>query len=126
MAKGWLRFCHLQQRNVVKSWAQLDRMQRLYGFPKGRMISPNVRAWTEEEIDAYYASCPVEGPEPRGVAAKKHRDRLHKSGEPTQTDEGRGTSLIDRPQPRGAGKTPSRGPPRKRKALDSTDASAPT
>jgi predicted DNA-binding transcriptional regulator AlpA len=82
MAKGYLRFCHLQQRNLVKSWAQLDRMQKLYGFPKGRMISPNVRGWTEEEIDAYYESCPVEGPEARG-AAKQRRDRRRKAAAST-------------------------------------------
>jgi hypothetical protein len=78
MPKSWLRFSDLQARNIVKSWAQLKRLIELYGFPSGRMISPNIRAWTDEEIDAYYASCPVEGPEPRG-AAKEKRDRRRKA-----------------------------------------------
>jgi predicted DNA-binding transcriptional regulator AlpA len=77
MSKVWLRFAQLQQRGIVKSWPQLKRLQEKYGFPKGRMISPNVRAWPEDEVDEYLASRPVEGPEPKG-AAKQHRDRRRK------------------------------------------------
>ena len=84
MSKGWLRFRDLKARNIVKNWAQLRRMKERYGFPKGRMISPNIRGWTEEEIDAYYESCPVEGPEPRG-AAKKRRDRRRKADSTAST-----------------------------------------
>ena len=81
---NWLRFPDLRARNVVKSWTQLKRLIEEYGFPPGRMLSPNVRAWTEEEIDAYCASCPVEGPEPRG-AAKRNRDRRRKADSTTST-----------------------------------------
>jgi hypothetical protein len=116
MAKGWLRFSHLQKRNLVQSWTQLERLQKLYGFPKGRMVSPNIRVWTEEEIDEYVASCPVEGSPPRGAAKQKHERRLEANTAPARQE----TPLVERPKPRGAAKTP-RGPPRKRKALDSTD-----
>jgi len=75
MAKGWLRFGDLKARNIVKSWAQLKNLTELYGFPPGRMVSPNTRAWTEEEIDAFYASRPVEGPLLRGAAKIKHERR---------------------------------------------------
>ena len=34
------------------------------------MIGPNARAWTDDEVDAWYASRPVEGPAPRGIARK--------------------------------------------------------
>jgi hypothetical protein len=74
MIKKLLRFHHLKERNVVKSWAQLKRLQDLYGFPQGRMLSPNVRTWTEEEIDTWVDSRPVAGPVPRG-GAKRKRDR---------------------------------------------------
>jgi hypothetical protein len=118
MAKGWLRFSHLQKRNLVQSWTQLERLQKLYGFPKGRMVSPNIRVWTEEEIDEYIASCPVEGPPPRGAAKQKHERRLKADTAPARQE----TPLVKRPQPRGAAKTP-RGPPRK---ADSTNADSPT
>jgi hypothetical protein len=80
MSKGWLRFGDLKTRNIVKSWPQLKRLVELYGFPPGRMLSPNIRVWTEDEIDAYLESRPIEGPAPRG-AAKAKRDRRRKSAD---------------------------------------------
>jgi predicted DNA-binding transcriptional regulator AlpA len=50
------RFKDLKSKGFADSWAQLKRMIELYGFPPGRMITPNVRAWTDEELDAYVAS----------------------------------------------------------------------
>jgi hypothetical protein len=82
MSKGLLRFRDLQARNIVQSWTQLKRLIDLYGFPPGRMISPNIRVWREDEIDAHLESCPVEGPEPRG-AAKQKRDRRRKAADST-------------------------------------------
>jgi hypothetical protein len=73
MAKRWLRFADLKARGTVKSWAQLRRLIELYGFPAGRMLSPNCRAWSEEdEIEPWENSRPVAGPEPRGAAKAKH------------------------------------------------------
>lgn len=71
MSKGWLRFSDLQARNIVKSWPQLKRLTDKYGFPKGRMISPNVRAWTENEVDGWIESRPTAGPAPKGVAKSR-------------------------------------------------------
>ena len=70
-----LRFRNLKDRGIVNSWPQLKRLQELHGFPLGRLLSPNVRVWTEEEIDAYIASRPVTGGELRGVAKRKHDAR---------------------------------------------------
>jgi predicted DNA-binding transcriptional regulator AlpA len=75
---SFLRFKDLQARNIVKSWPQLKRLIEKYSFPKGRMISPNIRVWTETEIQDYVESCPIEGPPPRGVA-KKRRGRPRKT-----------------------------------------------
>ena len=77
-----VRFHDLRERGVVDSWAQLRRLIDHHGFPQGRMLSPNQRTWTEEEIDAWYKSRPVEGPEPRG-AAKEKRDRARKRADST-------------------------------------------
>jgi predicted DNA-binding transcriptional regulator AlpA len=73
-----LRFRHLKERGVVDSWPQLKRLQQFYGFPQGRMLSPNVRTWTEDEIDTWIGSRPTAGPAPRG-AAKARRGRPRKT-----------------------------------------------
>ena len=69
-----LRFRDLKDRGVVDSWAQLRRLIDHCEFPTGRMLSPNQRTWDEQEIDDWYATRPVKGPEPRG-AAKRNRTR---------------------------------------------------
>jgi hypothetical protein len=84
MTTKWLRYNDLRALNVVTSWTQLKRLVELHGFPTGRMLSPNVRAWTEDEINAYCGSRPVEGPEPRG-AAKQRRDRRKAADSTTST-----------------------------------------
>jgi predicted DNA-binding transcriptional regulator AlpA len=79
MSTKLLRFRDLQARGIVKTWPTLkERIKR--GFPPGRMIGPNSRAWTEDEIDEYIRACPVEGPAPRG-AAKARRGRPRKAAQ---------------------------------------------
>jgi Prophage CP4-57 regulatory protein (AlpA) len=73
------RFRDLQERGIVNSWPQLKRLQTLHDFPLGRMLSPNTRAWTEEEIDAWLASRPVENVRPLQGAPARHERR--KAGE---------------------------------------------
>jgi hypothetical protein len=51
MTIKWLRFRDLKARGIVKSWPQLRRLIKQYGFPPGRMLSPNIRAWPDDEID---------------------------------------------------------------------------
>jgi CP4-57 regulatory protein AlpA len=72
-----LRFRDLQERGIVANWATLKARINRDGFPRGRMIGPNARAWTESEIDAWLRSRPTAGPEPRG-AAKARRGRPRK------------------------------------------------
>jgi hypothetical protein len=52
--KKWLRFPDLKARGLVNSWPVLINKIRTQGFPPGRMLGPNTRAWTVEErvIDA--------------------------------------------------------------------------
>jgi hypothetical protein len=42
-----LRYRDLKARGIVASWAQLKRLQDHYGFPLGRMLSPNTRVWSK-------------------------------------------------------------------------------
>jgi predicted DNA-binding transcriptional regulator AlpA len=72
-----LRFRDIKECGIAASWSQLRNLIKKYGFPLGRMISPNVRAWHEAEIDSWLASRPTAGPELRG-AAKARRGRPRK------------------------------------------------
>jgi hypothetical protein len=72
--KTWFRFRDLKARGLVKSRPQLKRLVDRGIFPPGRMIGPNARAWSDEEIEEYENSRPIAGPEPRGIA-KVNRDR---------------------------------------------------
>jgi hypothetical protein len=69
-----LRFRDLKERGIANSWAQLKRMIELYGFPPGRMLTPNVRTWDEEdEVNPWIESRPVDGGSPlRGAAKTRH------------------------------------------------------
>jgi predicted DNA-binding transcriptional regulator AlpA len=79
----YLRFSDLKASQLVRSWPQLKRMVTEYGFPPGRMLTPNCRVWTSEEVDAYVASRPVEGPPLRGVAVPgRKRGRPRKDAAP--------------------------------------------
>jgi hypothetical protein len=54
------RFADLKRLGFVDSYAQLRRMQQQYGFPLGRMISPNIRTWEANEVADWYANRPSE------------------------------------------------------------------
>jgi hypothetical protein len=66
--RKWLRYADLKARGTVKSWAQLKNLQTKCGFPQGRLLSPNTRAWDEEtEIIPWEDSRPTETkPTPKG------------------------------------------------------------
>jgi hypothetical protein len=49
----------LKARGVVNNWPTLVNRINKYGFPPGRLIGPNARAWTEEEVEAWIAARPV-------------------------------------------------------------------
>jgi Prophage CP4-57 regulatory protein (AlpA) len=71
-----LRYADLEARGIVSNRVQLKRLQEHYGFPRGRMLSPNTRTWSEQEIEEWYASRPVEEPGAlRGVARIKHEKK---------------------------------------------------
>ena len=59
MGKVLLRFRHLKERHVVENWVQLKRLVETQDFPPGRLLGPNSRAWTEDEIDSWIDARPV-------------------------------------------------------------------
>jgi hypothetical protein len=54
-----VRFRHIRAAGIADSYTALDRLVRDHGFPAGRLISPNVRVWTVEEIDGWLAIRPT-------------------------------------------------------------------
>jgi predicted DNA-binding transcriptional regulator AlpA len=55
---NFLRFTDLVARGILKNRVTLANWIK-HGFPPGRLIGPNTRAWTEEEIETYLASRPA-------------------------------------------------------------------
>jgi hypothetical protein len=53
-----LRFADLKAGGVVRNWPTLRRWIEREGFPPGRRIAPNTRAWTPAEIEGWIASRP--------------------------------------------------------------------
>ena len=59
MMQPLIRFADLKERNIVRNRATLHNWVQREGFPPGRMIGPNTRAWTEDEVAAWLNSRPV-------------------------------------------------------------------
>jgi predicted DNA-binding transcriptional regulator AlpA len=55
----WLRFRDLKERKVFNSRMTLKRAIERGEFPPGRLITPNSRAWTEEEAETYESTRPI-------------------------------------------------------------------
>jgi predicted DNA-binding transcriptional regulator AlpA len=55
-----LRFADLRERGIVMNWPTLQRWIREEGFPPGRLLGKNTRAWTEQEIADWIESRPAE------------------------------------------------------------------
>ena len=59
MVTRFLRYKDLEERGIVNSWTALRYRIKNNGFPQGRYIGPNSRAWTEEEVQAWLEALPV-------------------------------------------------------------------
>jgi hypothetical protein len=56
---SYLRFPDLKARGIVNNWAQLKNLVGQYGFPAGQLLSPNVRAWRADRVQAWLDSRPA-------------------------------------------------------------------
>jgi predicted DNA-binding transcriptional regulator AlpA len=54
-----IRYTDLVAKGVVNSRMTLKRLIDLQGFPPGRLVTPNSRAWTEDEIDLWIDGRPT-------------------------------------------------------------------
>jgi hypothetical protein len=55
----WVRYRDLVEANVVNNWTQLLRLIDGEGFPAGIMLSPNIRAWRLDQVNAWLADRPT-------------------------------------------------------------------
>ncbi|MFT3671583.1 helix-turn-helix transcriptional regulator [Aestuariivirga sp.] len=62
MVAKFLRFKDLKERGIVNNWPALIYKIKNNGFPQGRYIGPNSRAWTEDEVKAWLEKLPVSKP----------------------------------------------------------------
>jgi hypothetical protein len=82
MVSRLFRYKDLRKSGIVTNWVQLRRLQDLYGFPKGFLLSPQTRVWREDELDSWLAMRPTEGVRPAlgivkvRLAAKKAREAV--------------------------------------------------
>ena len=53
-----LRFVDLKERKIVNNRVTLQDWIHRFGFPPGRLLGPNTRAWTEDEIAEWLRSRP--------------------------------------------------------------------
>jgi len=60
MIDNFLRFRDLQKRVIVPNRVTLHNRIKRDGFPAGRRLGANTRAWTESEIAAWLASRPTD------------------------------------------------------------------
>jgi hypothetical protein len=58
----FLRFADLKARGIVDNRVTLDRWIATEGFPAGRLLGPNIRAWTTAEIADWLEARPTGRP----------------------------------------------------------------
>ncbi len=54
--KKFARFRDLKEQHIVENWTTLLRLIDREGFPAGVRLGPNMRAWPEDEIEAWLES----------------------------------------------------------------------
>jgi predicted DNA-binding transcriptional regulator AlpA len=65
-----LRFDDLRERGIFSNRTTLYRWIKERGFPRGTLIGPNTRVWTEKEVEAWIAEqVRVSDTEPAPAAA---------------------------------------------------------
>jgi predicted DNA-binding transcriptional regulator AlpA len=56
----YIRYGDLEAAGIARNWPTLTRLIEEEGFPRGVMLSPNIRAWKLDDITAWLATRPIE------------------------------------------------------------------
>jgi predicted DNA-binding transcriptional regulator AlpA len=56
----YIRYDDLEAAGIARNWPTLTRLIEEEGFPRGVMLSPNIRAWKLDDITAWLATRPIE------------------------------------------------------------------
>jgi hypothetical protein len=83
MPVQWLRYADLVNRGILNNRQTLKNWIKQQGFPAGRLIGPNSRAWSAVEIERWLDSRPVNrrrlrpkaSAKPGSTFFKKHKTR---------------------------------------------------
>ena len=75
MLPQFVRFKALKEANIVQSWPALKDLIDHEGLPCGRKLSPQIRVWTIDEVNAWIETRPLEPAEPRGLAARRAAEK---------------------------------------------------
>jgi hypothetical protein len=84
MLPHFVRFRDLKERNIVQSWPALNDLIENEGFPRGRKLSPQIRVWTVDEVNAWLETRPFEPAEPRGEPARRAAAKAARLSAPDQ------------------------------------------
>jgi predicted DNA-binding transcriptional regulator AlpA len=70
MVTRLLRYRDLEAAGIVNSWTALRYKIKHNGFPLGRYIGANSRAWTVDEVQQWLDALPTQNPSPRKSGAE--------------------------------------------------------
>jgi predicted DNA-binding transcriptional regulator AlpA len=56
----YVRFRDIKTAGIARNWPTLTRLIEEENFPPGIMLSPNIRAWRADAIEAWLETRPVE------------------------------------------------------------------
>ena len=82
----YVRSRDINAAGIAKNWPTLTRLIEEENFPRGVMLSPNIRAWRLDEIEAWLETRPVERkPVPTRWGRSPHSNDLNKRKAPALT-----------------------------------------
>jgi hypothetical protein len=73
----YLRYADLKARRIIPNRATLRNRILRHGFPLGHQIGPNMRGWTEDEVEEWLKNQPPPKP-PKPYKPKRPRGRPRK------------------------------------------------
>lgn len=90
MAKEYLRRADLIALGIATSNQQLQRMMEQQSFPRGFLLSPQVRLFPREEVEAWIEERREAGRQAAAAKSETHRERGIRGGRAKAAKERKG------------------------------------